>query len=589
MWHICLGGSIAVLLSVVICSVISTRGKKNGTLSPINALMIGVFVASTIMFIPIYAEAFASDNIIVRCFKTIIIAIHHTIRLFIVDSDFNTIKNLIPTGGRLFYNIYSCYIAVLFVFAPVLTFGVVLSFFKNVSAYRRYIMSYNKDIYVFSKLNEKSLALAESILEHYDDSKIIFNNVQEQSKDRVVGISKVKELKAICFKDDILSVNFNFHNRERKIKFFMIDDNESENIKQALSIIKKYRDREKTWLYVFSNEFEGEVLLSSIETNALKLRRVSDVRTLIYSLLEKSGELLFKEAVKVPEFDDKNLISAVIVGLGKYGTEMTKSLAWFGQMGGYRVEITAFDKNTDAREKFSAICPELMDDKHNDKFSDDGESQYKIDIRNNVDVETITFLNEIQQLTHITYVFVDIGSDEKNIKTAIKLRSLLQKKELKPRIQTVITNSDRKNALEGITNHSGQSYDIDFVGDVKSLYSVGSIIDSSLEAEALSRHLKWGQEEDFWKYEYNHRSSIASALHRRMKIACSISGINKNPKERTEEERLNLRMMEHRRWNTYMRSEGFTYAEKRNNLAKTHNCLVTYDNLSPEEKAKDDD
>ena len=47
--------------------------------------------------------------------------------------------------------------------------------------------------------------------------------------------------------------------------------------------------------------------------------------------------------------------------------------------------------------------------------------------------------------------------------------------------------------------------------------------------------------------------------------------------------------MEHRRWNAYMRSEGFTYAEKRNNLAKTHNCLVTYDDLSLEEKAKDDD
>ncbi len=588
MWHICLWGSIAVLLSATILSIMAARDKRNFAVSPINALMIGVFVASTIMFIPVYAEAFGSDNIFVRYFKTIIISMHHTIRLFIVDSDFDVIRNLINTKSNLFYNIYSCYAAILFVLSPVLTFGVVLSFFKNASAYRKYIKSYNKNIYVFSKLNEKSLALAESILEHYDNSKIIFVGVQDQDEEEELNITKAKELKAICFKDDILTVNFNFHSREKEIKFFMIDDNESENVKQALSVIKKYKDREKTWMYVFSNELEGEVLLSSVETNALKLRRISDVRTLIYSLLQTKGDLLFREAIEVPEHN-KRLISAVVVGLGKHGTEMVKSLAWFGQMDGYRIEITAFDKTLDAKDKFSAICPELMDDKYNNQFLDDGESQYKIDIHENVDMETLAFLKGIQRIPDITYIFVDVGNDEKNIRTAIKLRSLLQKKEMTPRIQAVVSNTERKNALDGITNHSGQSYNIDFVGDVKSFYSVGSIIDSDLETEALFRHLKWGKEEDFWKYEYNHRSSIASALHRRMKVICKIPGVEKDPKERTETERLNLRMMEHRRWNAYMRSEGFVYAEKRNNLAKTHNCLVTYDDLTPEEKAKDDD
>lgn len=587
MWHICLYSSIAILLFVVIILIMAARGKRSITISPINALMIGVFVASTIMFIPIYAEAFGSDNIFVRYFKTIIISMHHTIRLFIVDSDFDVIRNLINTKNNLFYNIYSCYAAILFVLSPVLTFGVALSFFKNVSAYRRYIKSYNKNIYVFSKLNEKSLALAESIFEHYKNSKIIFNSICEQNQEDI-DMSRVRKIKAICFKDDILSVNFNFHNREREIKFFMIDNNESENVKHALSLIKKYRDREKTWMYVLSNELEGEVLLSSVETNVLKIRRISDVRTLIYSLLQTKGDLLFKDAIADSD-NDKKLISAVVVGLGKHGTEMTKSLAWFGQMEGYRIEITAFDKAHDAKDKFSAICPELMDDKYNNQFSDDGEAQYKIDIHANVDVETIAFLKHIQQIPDITYIFVDVGNDEKNIRTAIKLRSFLQKNEMLPRIQAVVSNTERKNALDGITNHSGQSYNIDFVGDVKSFYSVGSIIDSDLETEALSRHLKWGKEEDFWKYEYNHRSSIASALHRRMKVICKIPGIEKVPKERTEEERLNLRMMEHRRWNAYMRSEGFTYAEKRNNLAKTHNCLVTYDDLTPEEKAKDDD
>lgn len=587
MCHVALVTSIGILLIALILIGLSIRGKRIFALSSINTLIISVFVASAIIFIPIYAEVFCLDNVVARWFKTIVISMHHAIRLFFVDSDFDIIRSFIVEKNNLFYNIYSCYAAVLFILSPVLTFGVALSFFKNVSAYRRYIKSYNKNIYVFSKLNEKSLALAESIFEHYKNSKIIFNSICEKNQEDI-DMSRVRKIKAICFKDDILSVNFKFHNREREIKFFMIDNNESENVKHALCLIKKYRDREKTWMYVLSNELEGEVLLSSVETNVLKLRRISDVRTLIYSLLQTKGDLLFREAIESPEHN-KKLISALVIGLGKHGIEMTKSLAWFGQMEGYRIEITAFDKALDAKDKFSAICPELMDDKYNNQFSDDGESQYKIDIHANVDVETIAFLKHIQQIHDITYIFVDVGNDEKNIRTAIKLRSFLQKNEMSPRIQAVVSNTERKSALDGITNHSGQRYNIDFVGDVKSFYSVGSIIDSDLETEALSRHLKWGKEEDFWKYEYNHRSSLASALHRRMKKVCNISGINKESKERTEEERLNLRMMEHRRWNAYMRSEGFTYAEKRNNLAKTHNCLVTYDDLTPEEKAKDDD
>ena len=53
-------------------------------------------------------------------------------------------------------------------------------------------------------------------------------------------------------------------------------------------------------------------------------------------------------------------------------------------------------------------------------------------------------------------------------------------------------------------------------------------------------------------------------------------------------------MLEHNRWNAYMRSEGYVYGgtpepEGRNDLAKMHNCLVRFELLSPEDKAKDDD
>jgi hypothetical protein len=74
-----------------------------------------------------------------------------------------------------------------------------------------------------------------------------------------------------------------------------------------------------------------------------------------------------------------------------------------------------------------------------------------------------------------------------------------------------------------------------------------------------------------------------------MKILCGIPGADKRPNEREEHDKNALRVLEHRRWNAYMRTEGYVYAETRNNLAKTHPCLVKFDELPLKEQEKDDD
>ena len=584
MWQVFLVLSVLVITSsfIYILLIKDKEGKS------INIILCAVFVSNTLIFFPMYYEMFKNDIGFPHLFKTVFVSMHHAIRLFIVDSDFEMVREMVPSSDLYLYYVYTCYAAILFLISPMMTFGFIFSFFKNISAHRKYIGSFNKDAYIFSKFNEESIALATSIKSNFRNSTIVFTSVSDENIKDYNLYEKAKKIDAIMFERDILAPCFRFHNKKKNIVFFLFDKVEKNNINSALEIIQKYNKRKNTQLYVFSNEIEGELFLSNAQTEEIKLRRISNTRSLIYSILKNKGKLLFEEAYK-DSSSDKKLISAIVVGVGQYGIEMTKSLAWFCQMEGYRIEIDAFDINPSTKDYFSSLCPELMDDRFNNKFDDPGEAQYRISVHSAVDVDSLKFQEEIKKLSKTTYVFVALGNDEINIRTSIMVRRLFEQIGIHPRIQTIVENSEQKNALTGIKNYSGQSYDIDCEGSINEIYSYNNILNSELEQEALNRHLCWGKEDDFWKYEYNYRSSMASALHKRMKIFCGVPGIEKKPSDRTEQEKRVLRLLEHRRWNAYMRSEGYVYSKKRNNLAKTHNCLVTFDLLSQKDKEKDDD
>lgn len=584
MWQIFLSLSI-VFAAMGIAYIVIAKNRANLRVSIVNFLMLTIFVADTLMFIPMYHEFFGNEEGFSLFFKTVVVSLHNAIRLFIVDCDFEMVKEMVPHADCLLYYAYTCYAAILFLLSPILTFSFIFSFIRNVSAHRRYISSYWKDMYIFSEINEKNIMLASGIKKWYNDSTIIFTN---STKDDEKNSEQCKETGAIVFEEDIQALNFMFHSRKKKINFLLFGNNEASNIEQGVAIINKYNKRQNTNVYVLSDNIEGELSLNAVSPGEIKVRRIGNVRTVIYSILRDNGKELFDGAII--DKDGKNRdISAVIVGLGRYGSEMTRTLAWFCQMDGYKAEINCFDENSEAQNIFSDTCPELMDEKYNNHFEDRGEAQYKICIHSGINVNTLQFQNEIKKISNATYVFVALGDDELNIRTGIKLRMIFEQMGIKPKIQAVVENANRKKALQKIKNYSGQPYDIECIGSADDIYSYDNIFNSELEQEALKRHLKWGKEEDFWKYEYNYRSSMASALHRRMKIYCNVPGIEKAPNERNEKELWNIRYLEHRRWNAYMRSEGYVYAPQRNNLAKTHHCLVTFDALSQKDKEKDDD
>lgn len=587
-WRLCFFVSVGVIIGGILYAINENRRKRQAFLKPLNLFIVSVFFAATIMFIPIFQSYLDGQEF--KVMSILLLSIHSAIRLFVVDCDYSTVAGMIPQDNTWWNSLYTLLYALLFVISPTLTFSLVLSFFKNISAYCKYAFGYYREVSVFSEMNEKSLTLAESIRKNDNKQLVVFADVFEKNDEASYEMmERARKIGAALFKKDIRNIHFGFHRQKKSMRFFLIGENQMENIEQTIKLVEKYRNRDNTHVFLFATRTTGEVLLSGLVKGKIKLRRINDIRALIDKTLFDDCEKFFDSALE--NEDGTKDISAVIVGVGQYGRNMIKALSWYCQMDGYRVSIDAFDKDAKAYEKLYVECPELLSEERNGVF-EAGEAQYRIAVHSGVEAGTKSFTDAIEKLKNATYVLVALGEDELNIHTALYLRMIFERMGVKPIIQAVVYNSKEAKALENITNYAGQRYDVDFIGNMESLYSEESITNSVLEEEALSRHLKWGAEDDFWTYEHNYRSSMASAIHMKARIHCGIPGAEKEEKDLTELERDALEVLEHRRWNAYMRSEGFVYSgspnkSSRNALAKMHNDLVPFEILTEEEKRKD--
>lgn len=626
-WWIWSLAAIAFLGVLVVdaFAVLCFRYRRKRIITPNRAFIVGVCGSAIIMLYPLYLRDLGDIESISKYVKAALISVQHALRLFAFDGDYLEIVRMVEGLDAKIQTIYTLLGAILYLAAPILLVGLILSFFKNLSSHLRYMFSFAKSRHIFSELNEKSLALAKSIDDVYNKrgdegnrkykfwkgAVIVFTDVIEtDDEDLIELIEEAREMGAILFSKDLESVCYRrCRFPSRSLHFYLISEDEEEKIRHAESIMQDYDKFDQTELFVFSNDIRSELLLATKNTERMKVIRINDIQSLVYHNLDTYGTRLFQNA-RAGDSDEKT-ISAVVVGLGQYGLEMMKALTWFCQVPGYRIKIHAFDIEENAEEKFENFCPELMAERLN-KQNIPGEARYAIDIHGGMDVNSTKFFDALSQIGDMTYVFVCLGGDEVNLSAAIKIRAWCERvqKDSKPDIETVIYDSnlwesmsvkwtvtDQTPSPEGVVNFKKQSYDLHMIGDLDHFYGYHTLIKSDLVEEGRNVHLRYvesGDDSEFWKYEYNYRSSISKAMHERLrgKLDLSIPGVDKAWNERSEEEKLAIGRVEHLRWNAYMRSEGYQYSgskerSTRNDLGKLHNNLVPLSELTDEELRKD--
>ena len=240
-WNLYLSASMIVFaLGIILALFLHGKRKKIFFLDGFKVFVGMIFISAFILFVPVYAADFALDGVVDSMWKAILLSIFNTIHLFAVDGDIFILKELLKNKIGIVYEIYICYAVFLAVVISLLTFGFILSFLKNFTANFRYLCGWNKDVYIFTELNKKSITLAEDLTRKDKRRVIVFTDYFENNEEEAFELSqRAKDVGAICFKKDIHGVNFANHGKNKEISFFVIGHDETENMEHVLSLVNK--------------------------------------------------------------------------------------------------------------------------------------------------------------------------------------------------------------------------------------------------------------------------------------------------------------------------------------------------------------
>lgn len=536
--------------ALVICSAFAFLLHKRDDKAKIpfssgHVFTLGVFLAICFMLVPIYSKDHGLGKDCLNYTRTAFLTVHNSLRIFILDWDLEPINAelaKLPAEEWKFQAIVSYYMAALHIIAPILTFGNLLALFKNLKNELRYLIRFFGKIYIMSELNAKSVALAKSIREKNKNAAIVFTDVFEQNEERDYELmAEVRNMNAICLKRDISHLNISVF-KFGGIEIFLIGENESENISQAVKLTTELDRRNKKHnvkIFVFSRSPGGSYILDSVKYDNLlrhasrhdydkgsfKLRRIDEIQQLIWNTMPEMK--LFDMSQK-----NGNKLSVLIVGFGSYGEEFFKTLVWYCQFEGYTLEINIVDKHgfADKGNNKSYIeslidrsCPELM---MKNRLMIQGEAQYDIEIIPDIDMQTSDFDDLLQydgqdeaktklseRIKNTSIAFVALGDDDMNIETAVHLRTLFDRvgkvnagtktgwDDERVQIYSVVYDEQKSGVLHHkkddvgemrlLKNHKEIPYHIHFIGGMNSQFDYDNIYNEELEKRAYEHHISW--------------------------------------------------------------------------------------------------
>lgn len=608
-----------------ICATVLTHHRRITKSGPptLHLLVIATALAVWLTQLPTNAAETAGAG---GWLNTAILALLETIRVFAAENDSGALRQAFDAAPGGPGRAQALLVGLLHTAAPVVLITAVVAYFQTPAAWFRYMTRPWRNVEAFSGLSEQSLALARSLREKDSKTLIVFSGVVVHAGHPSPElIAQARALGAIFFKKDLKSSRLTWRTKRARLRIFIIGEDEAVNAWAAMAMLNDplFRDRENTDLYVFATTVEGDIALMNRQSNLhIRVRRINPARAMVYDWLWRdedpertAGVDLFRNTV---EEDGRPVISAAIVGLGAHGTEMLRALTWYCRMilaDGRRthLKVCAFDRDADAETRIRSSYPGLLPCRDLAGLQQETE----VTIYGGVDATTSALVKALRR-RNLTFIFIALGDDARNIRVAVELYRECVRLNYSPQILTVSKNSsEMEPTLKEIEIRgkitSQKLPRIHLIGDLSEVFSHRSIIQPDLELHGLLSHLTWDYLRNkprptlhhgidgFWASEYNYTSSIAAPIHWKARRtigtprAVEATAPGRPPWSKMEnlgDEDLALMRLEHDRWCSFMLSEGFILDRDRSDssyLVRMHSLLIPFDDPRMTQKDKEKD
>ncbi|MBR6851506.1 MAG: hypothetical protein IKM88_14875, partial [Lachnospiraceae bacterium] len=286
-----------------------------------------------------------------------------------------------------------------------------------------------------------------------------------------------------------------------------------------------------------------------------------------------------------------------LVGMNARNLEMLKAILHLSQMPGYRLTVMVLDTGA-GRSILRRKMPEIDDEC--DKV---GNAVYRLIYKENVLLESDSFEQIIgEEFADFTFAFIHVGEDLQNANLAMRLNALRARKNDNGnyRIQVNIERDRMAGQWNGDLTEK-----MDFVGSRRKVYDYDFITMSDLEKATVAIHnVRYPLSDparpswvSYCNNEYNRHSVYARTLAFRYKMQL-IEKYYDADYSITAKDNV-WKIYEHMRWNVYTRTQGYVLADKElldasgeldkktRTVARVHNDLVDYEELTKEEQDKD--
>ena len=445
-----------------------------------------------------------------------------------------------------------------------------------------------------------------------------------------------------------------YSKKKGKVELFLIGEDETENVSQAVEIVRTFRGigREKAAnkkVFVFARSASSEYILNSLDyqdenacdlfayaneqdydETAFKLRRVNDIRQLAWN---EAPNLRLHESAR------DRTISVLLVGMGEYGLEFFKTILWYCQAEGWRLEVNVIDREADLDAKVRRLCPGLME---LNPCGTDGLAHYDIRFFPEVDMETDALRQMIEyngqdaekistakRLGRTTTAIVILGDDDRNIEASVCLRQIFDRvhhvdgasaeaisaQDERPQIYSIVCNEKKADILQDdgvgrLIDHKKIPYHINFFGSISDQYTYKNVYPVEEERDAFLQHMGWKKADNrlspapdrimegirqFERFEYYRLSSVAREMYIKIpeKMRDQPSHADRSfclscGKYQTGDCKNDFReLSEHMRWCVYMLVNGYMNDSRRTDRAKLHTDIKRCSELSLGELQKD--